>query len=183
MVEIGQGRELEAPVFVHATAQPGLTYGHLVIDAGRSRTRDRGRRLLGLHNPVRERRDHRRGRHGHSRSSACRDWDCDAVHLTAHSAQPGSRCLLKHVAVNLGGALVRLAPTVNFTGPGLRRTCSGSASPVPVSISSPPLPGPLGARVHAPTFSTRTRCSARPPHGLDRRRADPPAATGTPPTR
>jgi Fe-S cluster assembly protein SufD len=52
-------------------------------------------------------------------------WDADAVHLSAHAAQLGRDARLKHVVVNLGGALVRLNPTVRFTGPGARADLLG----------------------------------------------------------
>jgi Fe-S cluster assembly protein SufD len=46
------------------------------------------------------------------------DWADDAVHLSHHQAVVGKDARLQHVAVTLGGSVVRLAPTVRFAGPG-----------------------------------------------------------------
>lgn len=46
------------------------------------------------------------------------DWDGDAVQVSAHHATLGRDAHLRHVAVTLGGSLVRLSPTVRFAGPG-----------------------------------------------------------------
>jgi len=46
------------------------------------------------------------------------DWDDDAVQVSAHHATLGRDAHLRHVAVTLGGSLVRLSPTVRYAGPG-----------------------------------------------------------------
>lgn len=46
------------------------------------------------------------------------DWDRDAVHLSAQAASVGRDARYRHVAVTLGGDLVRLNPTVTYAGPG-----------------------------------------------------------------
>jgi len=45
-------------------------------------------------------------------------WAADAVHLSHHHAQLGKDARLSHTAVTLGGSVVRLAPSVRYTGPG-----------------------------------------------------------------
>jgi len=45
-------------------------------------------------------------------------WAADAVQVSAHHATVGRDARLKHVAVTLGGSLVRLSPTVRYSGPG-----------------------------------------------------------------
>jgi Fe-S cluster assembly protein SufD len=45
-------------------------------------------------------------------------WDHDAVQVSAHHATLGRDARLKHVAVTLGGSLVRLSPSVRYAGPG-----------------------------------------------------------------
>ncbi|HUK71896.1 MAG TPA: Fe-S cluster assembly protein SufD [Streptosporangiaceae bacterium] len=45
-------------------------------------------------------------------------WADDAVHLSHHHAQLGKDARIKHTAVTLGGNVVRLAPSVRYTGPG-----------------------------------------------------------------
>ena len=46
------------------------------------------------------------------------DWADDAVHVTSHHAALGKDAVLRHVAVTLGGDLVRLTGRVKFCGPG-----------------------------------------------------------------
>jgi Fe-S cluster assembly protein SufD len=46
------------------------------------------------------------------------DWADDAVHVTAHHAALGRDAALRHTIVTLGGDLVRVSPTMTFTGPG-----------------------------------------------------------------
>jgi len=46
------------------------------------------------------------------------DWADDAVHVTAHHAKLGKDAVLRHIAVTLGGDLVRLSGTVRFEAPG-----------------------------------------------------------------
>jgi len=46
------------------------------------------------------------------------DWDDDAVQVSAHHATLGRDAHYKHVAVTLGGSLVRLSPSVRYAGPG-----------------------------------------------------------------
>jgi Fe-S cluster assembly protein SufD len=46
------------------------------------------------------------------------DWADDAVHVTAHHAALGRDAALNHTVVTLGGDLVRVSPTMTFTGPG-----------------------------------------------------------------
>ncbi|HEX3778931.1 MAG TPA: Fe-S cluster assembly protein SufD [Pseudonocardiaceae bacterium] len=49
---------------------------------------------------------------------AVHDWADDAVHVTAHQAKLGRDATLRHTVVSLGGDLVRVSPTVNFTDKG-----------------------------------------------------------------
>ena len=46
------------------------------------------------------------------------DWVDDAVHVSAHHAKLGKDAVLRHIAVTLGGDLVRLTGTVRFAAPG-----------------------------------------------------------------
>jgi Fe-S cluster assembly protein SufD len=52
-------------------------------------------------------------------------WDDDAVHLTQHDALVGRDATFKHVAVSLGGAVVRMGATVRYAGPGGDATLLG----------------------------------------------------------
>ncbi|TLF76471.1 Fe-S cluster assembly protein SufD [Nocardia cyriacigeorgica] len=49
---------------------------------------------------------------------AVQDWADDAVNATAHHAKLGRDATLRHIAVTLGGDLVRLTGTVKYDGPG-----------------------------------------------------------------
>ncbi|MBF6435708.1 Fe-S cluster assembly protein SufD [Nocardia cyriacigeorgica] len=49
---------------------------------------------------------------------AVQDWADDAVNATAHHAELGRDATLRHIAVTLGGDLVRLTGTVKYDGPG-----------------------------------------------------------------
>ncbi len=46
------------------------------------------------------------------------DWADDAVHVGAHAYQVGRDATLRSVVVSFGGDLVRLTPTVTYSGPG-----------------------------------------------------------------
>jgi Fe-S cluster assembly protein SufD len=46
------------------------------------------------------------------------DWADDAVHVSAHHARLGKDAVLRHVAITLGGDVVRMAATVRFAAPG-----------------------------------------------------------------
>ena len=46
------------------------------------------------------------------------DWAGDTVQVSAHHATLGRDAHLRHVAVTLGGSLVRLSPSVRYAGPG-----------------------------------------------------------------
>ncbi len=45
-------------------------------------------------------------------------WEDDAVHLAHHHARLGRDARISHTAVTLGGGVVRLAPSVRYSGPG-----------------------------------------------------------------
>ena len=46
------------------------------------------------------------------------DWADDAVHVSAHHARLGKDAVLRHVAIMLGGDLVRMSAKVRFAAPG-----------------------------------------------------------------
>jgi Fe-S cluster assembly protein SufD len=61
------------------------------------------------------------------------DWADDAVQVSAHQVTLGRDAHLRHVAVTLGGWLVRLSPSVRYVGPGgdaeMYGICFATASP------------------------------------------------------
>jgi Fe-S cluster assembly protein SufD len=46
------------------------------------------------------------------------DWADDSVHLSHHAAVVGRDATFSHTAVTLGGSVVRIAPSVRYSGPG-----------------------------------------------------------------
>ena len=46
------------------------------------------------------------------------DWADDAVHVSAHHARLGKDAVLRHVAITLGGDVVRMSAMVRFAAPG-----------------------------------------------------------------
>jgi Fe-S cluster assembly protein SufD len=46
------------------------------------------------------------------------DWADDAVHVSAHHARLGKDAVLRHVAITLGGDVVRMSAKVRFAAPG-----------------------------------------------------------------
>jgi Fe-S cluster assembly protein SufD len=70
------------------------------------------------------------------------DWSADSVQVAHHEATLGRDAHLKHFAVTLGGSLIRLSPTVRYTGQGgdaeLYGICFATGSP---STASPPTGG------------------------------------------
>jgi len=46
------------------------------------------------------------------------DWAADMVHLSAHHAKLGKDAVLRHVAVTLGGEVVRMSANVRYAAPG-----------------------------------------------------------------
>jgi Fe-S cluster assembly protein SufD len=44
------------------------------------------------------------------------EWDDDAIHVAAHFAEVGEGARIKHVAVTLGGGVVRLNPSAHLSG-------------------------------------------------------------------
>jgi Fe-S cluster assembly protein SufD len=117
-VVIPAGATLDAPVVLVITGQSGRRgYGHLVIDAGAhsSATVVLDHRGGGEHAANVE---IRIGDGAHLDVVTLQEWDDDAVHVAQHDALVGRDATYRHINVNLGGAIVRIAPTVRYAGPG-----------------------------------------------------------------
>ena len=125
VVEIPAEADLDRPVHVTVRgSNGGRGNGHVVIDAGRF---SRGTVVL----------DHvGSAQHGGNVEIRVGDgadltvvslqqWDDDAVHLAQHDALVGRDARLKHVAVSLGGAVVRMGTNVRYAGPGGDATVLG----------------------------------------------------------
>ncbi len=124
LVTIPAGTELAEPITLRSIGKPGLNYGHFVIDAG-----ERSRATVVMDHlgsvTVAANVEVALADGAELNLVSVQDWEPDAVHLAAHAALVGRDASYQHVAVNLGGALVRLNPTVRFAGPGGRARLYG----------------------------------------------------------
>jgi Fe-S cluster assembly protein SufD len=117
-VVIPANAALSAPIVLTVDGVAGKNdYGHLVIDAGAFSSA-----VLVIEHT---------GGGGHATNVEIRvgdsarldvvtvqRWDDDAVHLGWYDAVVGRDAAYRHITVNLGGGLVRIAPTVRYAGPG-----------------------------------------------------------------
>jgi Fe-S cluster assembly protein SufD len=130
VVRIPAGAELSEPVVVTLRGEPGLAYGHLVVDAGANSSAT----VIVEHTgsvSVAANVETLVGDGAHLTVVSLQNWEADAVHLAAQANRVGRDATLKHVVVNLGGRIVRIVPTVEFAGPG------GSAESLGVSFAGP----------------------------------------------
>ena len=128
LVRVPSGAELADPVVVTLRGEPGLSYGHLVVEIGAHATATVIVEHIGA-TTVAANVEIVVGDGAHATVVSLQDWDADAVHLAAHAARVGRDATLKHVAITLGGKVVRLVPTVEYAGPG------GSAELLGVSFA------------------------------------------------
>jgi len=124
LVSIPACAELTEPITLRSIGKPGLNYGHVVIDAG-----ERSRAIVVMDHlgsvTVAANVESVLADGAELTLISVQDWEPDAVHLAAHAALVGRDAAYQHIAVNLGGALVRLNPTVRFAGPGGRAKLYG----------------------------------------------------------
>jgi Fe-S cluster assembly protein SufD len=117
LVRVPAGAELTEPVVVSLHGEPGLAYGHLVIDAGANSTAT----VIVEHTgdtTIAANVETVVGAGAHLTVVSLQDWGSEAIHLAAQANLVSRDATLKHVVVNLGGKIVRLVPTVTFDGPG-----------------------------------------------------------------
>jgi Fe-S cluster assembly protein SufD len=128
VLQLPAGREFAEPIMVHSAASPGLTYEHLVIEAGANARATVVIDYTGSAT-VAENVEIIAGDGSSLTVVSLQDWAADAIHLSTHDIQVSRDATVKHVVVNLGGNLVRVVPTVRFNGPG------GSAQLLGVSFA------------------------------------------------
>ena len=117
VVTVPAGQSVTEPVQIRLTGQGGLEFGHAVLVAERESAgiivvdfRGAGVFADNVEIDVAD---------GASLTVvSIQDWDDTAVHVSQHHARLGRDARLKHVVVTLGGDLVRITPSVRFTGPG-----------------------------------------------------------------
>ncbi|HEX5510401.1 MAG TPA: Fe-S cluster assembly protein SufD [Actinomycetales bacterium] len=127
VVEIPTEAQLTEPVVVrlHGTGGAGSRANtHTVVDAGRFSKAivvldHRGSVQNGGNVEVRV------GDGAELTVVSLQQWDDDAVHLAQHDILVGRDATVKHVAVSLGGKIVRLSTNVRYGGPGGDATLLG----------------------------------------------------------
>lgn len=117
VVTIPAGARVAEPVMVTATGHPGPNHAHLVIDCAAFAQATVVVDYQGSTTVV-ENVEILVGDGAQLAVVVVADWDHDAVQLSSHAIRVGRDARLTHVAVALGGALVRVAPTVTYAGPG-----------------------------------------------------------------
>ncbi len=123
-VRIAPEADLAEPVTDALRATAGRSVGHLVVEAGHhSRATvvvdhtGGGAATTGVEVRV--------GEGAQLTLVSVQQWDDGAVHLAQQDALVGRDATYRHVAVTLGGALVRLGATVRYAGPGGDATLLG----------------------------------------------------------
>jgi Fe-S cluster assembly protein SufD len=117
LVTIEAEAQLSEPITLRSIGKPGLNYGHFVIDARAYSSATVVMDHLG-DATVAANVEVLVGEGAQLSLISVQDWDDSAVHVAAHAAKVGRDARYTHIAVNLGGAVVRLNPTVTYAGPG-----------------------------------------------------------------
>ena len=117
VLAIAAEAQLDTPVTVALRSDGGRSVGHLVIEAGPySRATvvvdhtGSGTIASGIEVRV--------GEGAHLTVVSVQQWDAGTVHASQQEALVGRDATYRHVAVTLGGALVRVSATVRYDGPG-----------------------------------------------------------------
>lgn len=118
LVSIPAEAELTEPVRITVTARDlARVNGHLVVEAGRhSRATvvltHRGSAECGANVELKV------GDGADLTFVTVQEWDADALHLTQNDAVIGRDAKLRHIAVTLGGKVVRVSTNARYSGPG-----------------------------------------------------------------
>jgi len=117
IVTIPANLVVDEPIVLRSIGKPGLNYGHFIIDGGAFSSatvvmdhQGEATVAANVESVVSE--------GANLTVISVQDWDAGAVHVAAHGAEVGRDAKYNHTVVNLGGAIVRLNPTVQFAGPG-----------------------------------------------------------------
>jgi len=107
----------DQPVTLRLTGKPGLNYGHIIIDAGRFSSATVVLDHVG-ETTVAANVEVVAGDGAALTLISVQDWDSGAVHVASHAASVARDAKYRHIAINLGGDIIRITPSVAFTGPG-----------------------------------------------------------------
>lgn len=117
VISVPRGAVLDEPVFVTVRGEGGSGYGHLVVDVG-----EQAEAVVVIDHvgttTLASNVEYRVGDGAGLTAVSLQDWDDDAVHVEAQAAEVGRDARFRGIVVTLGGNLVRVNPTVRFTGPG-----------------------------------------------------------------
>ncbi|TCN37998.1 Fe-S cluster assembly protein SufD [Kribbella orskensis] len=116
-VRIPAEAELSEAIHVNIAGLGGRGFGHLVIEAGRH---SRGTVIVD-HTGAGELASNVEivvGDGAELRVVSIQQGDTDSIHVAQHDAVVGRDAKLNHVAVTLGGKVVRLSTNVRYSGPG-----------------------------------------------------------------
>jgi Fe-S cluster assembly protein SufD len=117
VVSVPRNAVASAVTFVTVRGEPGTAYGHLIVDVA-----DGAEAVVVIDHvgstTLASNAEFRVGNAASLTVVSLQDWDPGAVHVEAQAALVGRDARFRHVAVTLGGDLVRLSPTVRYSGPG-----------------------------------------------------------------
>jgi Fe-S cluster assembly protein SufD len=117
VVEVPAEARPATPTYLTVRGEGVAGYGHLVVDVGRFAEAvvvldHVGSAVVSANVEIRV------GDGASLTLVSLQDWEDDAVHVATQAALVGRDARLRHVAVTLGGGLVRIRPTVSYAGPG-----------------------------------------------------------------
>lgn len=119
IITVGKEREIAEPVMV-AVAGPGE--GHVAFGHTQFRAEAFSKSVLVLDQrgsgTYAENVEFVVGDGANLTVITIQDWDTDVVHVAGHHVSLARDARLTHFVVTVGGELVRVTPTVKFTGPG-----------------------------------------------------------------
>ena len=117
VVSVPRNTVASAPAFLTLRGEPGTAYAHLVIDIAEGAEAVVVIDHVGS-TTLAANAEYRVGNAARLTVVSLQDWEPDAVHVEAQAALVGRDAHFRHIAVSLGGDLVRISPTVRYAGPG-----------------------------------------------------------------
>ena len=117
--DIGEGVELESPAIIttEGASSEGPVHNHTVVTVGANASATIVIKHTG-HAQLSELLSVIVGPGAQVKLVTLQLWDDDAVHLAQHDAVVGKDAQFTHIAITLGGKIVRLNSNVSYDGPG-----------------------------------------------------------------
>ena len=124
VLEVPAGVELTEPVRIRRTGSGGRTLSHVVLRVG---AQARATVVLEQHGDTAygEVLSVLTGDGADLTLVSVQEWDATAVHVGEHDVVIGRDATVRHIAVTLGGSLVRLSTNASYAGPGGSFDASG----------------------------------------------------------